>query len=169
MQLVEASLGWKDAFLDYARESDRPRYAAALGDVAEYVRRIQHQTRAEGLPAGRVPGIELWLEDDGRIVAVAHLRFWLNADLEHEGGHIGYDVRPSLRRRGYGTRLLALALIEARRRGISRALLTTDDDNVGSIRIIERNGGRLAGCVTSRITGKPIRQYWIELAEPGPP
>jgi predicted acetyltransferase len=162
---MEASMEWKDAFLDYARESDDPRYAAAFGDVGEYLKRIQRQSRAECLPPGWVPGTQFWLEDGGRIVAVARLRFWLNAELEHEGGHIGYDVRPSLRRHGHGTRVLALTLAEARRRGIARVLLTTDDDNVGSIKIIERNGGRLAGAVLSRITGKKLRQYWIELAE----
>ena len=165
MRLVEASVDWKDAFLDYARESDDPRYAAALGDVVEYVQRILRQSQTETLPPGWVPGTQLWLEDDGRIVAVARLRFWLNADLEHEGGHIGYDVRPSLRRRGYGTRVLELTLVEARRRGIARVLLTTDEDNVGSIRVIERNGGGLVGAVTSRVTGKKVLQYWIELAE----
>jgi predicted acetyltransferase len=165
MRLVEASLDWKDEFLDYARESDDPRYAAAFGDVEEYVRRIQRQSRAEGLPPGWVPGTQLWLEHDARIVAVARLRFRLNADLERKGGHIGYDVRPSLRGRGYGTRVLALTLVEARRRGIARVLLTTHDDNVGSIKVIERNGGKFTPSVSSRVAGKRILHYWIELGE----
>jgi predicted acetyltransferase len=59
------------------------------------------------------------------------------------GGHIGYDVRPSARRRGYATAMLRDALIVARRLGIESALVTCSVDNVGSRTVIERNGGVL--------------------------
>jgi len=91
------------------------------------------------------------------------LRHQLTPALEHEGGHIGYDIRPSARRRGFGTLILALTLERARILGLARALLTCDTDNTASARIIERNGGALAARVVSNRTGKLISQYWIEL------
>jgi predicted acetyltransferase len=59
------------------------------------------------------------------------------------GGHIGYDVRPSARRRGHATEMLRQALRVANELGIDPALITCDVDNVGSRTVIERNGGVL--------------------------
>ena len=59
------------------------------------------------------------------------------------GGHIGYDVRPSARRRGHATEMLRQALAIAHGMGIDPALITCDVDNVGSRTVIERNGGVL--------------------------
>ena len=94
---------------------------------------------------------------------MSRLRPELTPALEIQGGHIGYDVPPSVRRRGYGTQLLRLTLPRAREAGLSKVLLTVDSDNVASIRIIESNGGRLEfdGYVGS--LGRVIRRYTIEV------
>src|SRR4029077_7402792 len=106
---------------------------------------------------------EFWLDDDTEeIVACVRLRFWLTPSLEAEGGHIGYDVRPSSRGRGFGTAALGLVLPEARRIGLERVRITVDSDNLPSIRVIDRNGGVLTGEAISEKTGKPIKQYWIQ-------
>ena len=165
MQLVKPSAQWRTAFEEMAREFGaigEHRYALALRDFEAYLLTVEAGRRASHLPNGRVPGTEFWLEHDGHVVACARLRFELTPDLEHEGGHIGYDVRPSMRRRGYGTALLRLALVEARALGIGRVRVTCDDDNIGSINVIERNGGTLDGRGISKLTGKAVRQYWIE-------
>ena len=105
-----------------------------------------------------------WLVRGGTaIVGTSQLRHTLTPDLEHEGGHIGYNIRPSQRRKGYGTRLLGLLLGKARGLGLQRVLLTCDTDNVASARIIEKNGGRLDSDGISGKSGKPISRYWIEL------
>lgn len=138
------------------------RYDLALTDFPAYLARLE-ELRNEVQPSGRVPGAEFWLEESGSVLACVRLRFRLTEDLEQEGGHVGYDVRPSARRRGYGTSLLRLALPVLRERGIRRIRITCDDDNIGSARIIERNGGVLSGAELSRDSGKLVRQYWIEL------
>ncbi len=112
---------------------------------------------------GIVPSSTRWLVCDGRIVGEARLRHRLNTALLHEGGHIGYAIRPSCRRQGHGTRILALMLAEAGARGINRVLLTCDADNVASARIIEHNGGVLEDRRVSHISGKAILRYWITL------
>jgi predicted acetyltransferase len=164
MRLIEPAPEWQDAFLEMARDWRRvgdQRYAPAVLNFEGYLRRLDECRRGQHLPAGRVPSTEFWLEVGGVLVAGLRLRFRLNLELEREGGHIGYDVRPSARRRGYGTQLLALGLVEARARRVWPVLLTADADNVGSIRIIEKNGGVFAGEAVSAQTLRPIRRYWI--------
>jgi predicted acetyltransferase len=166
MRLVTPSTEWRTAFVEMARECEtagEQRYALALRDFDAYLRKVESGRRNEKLHEGWVPGTEFWLEHDRQIIACARLRFALTPALEHEGGHVGYDVRPSMRRRGYGTALLRLVLIEAHARGITRVRITCDDDNIGSIKVIERNGGTLAGRAVSREKRKTILQYWIEL------
>lgn len=78
--------------------------------------------------------------------------------LRKTGGHIGYSVRPSRRRRGHAKRALGLALAEARELGIEQALLTCDDDNIGSARTIESCGGVFEDVVEG------MRRYWVPTA-----
>jgi predicted acetyltransferase len=87
----------------------------------------------------------------------------LNEFLERVGGHIGYVVVPELRRQGHATVMLRLALGVAHDQlGLARVLVTCDDDNVGSIRTIEKNGGILENIVSGPDLAKPKRRYWID-------
>jgi predicted acetyltransferase len=104
--------------------------------------------RAEALeetprPDGYVPATELWWVDGDEFLGRIAIRHRLTPRLLEMGGHIGYDVRPSARRRGHATEMLRLALGVARGLGIERALITCDVDNIGSRTVIERNGGIL--------------------------
>jgi predicted acetyltransferase len=164
-KLLDPSRDKRAAFLRMAqdwRDYGNDRYHLALEDFDAYLAKIDRGRDVDQVAADRVPGTEYWLEDDsGEIVACVRLRFALTASLEVEGGHIGYDVRPSSRGRGYGTVALRLALAEAWQRRIEKVRLTTDSDNTPSIKVIERNGGVLSGEAVSASSGKPIRQYWI--------
>lgn len=166
MKLIEANVIYRDAFLDMAREyvkSKNPReskYTKALSDFMGYIEKIERYKDIKNLPEGRAPGMEFWLLDDfGRILGTSRLRFYLVPQLENEGGHIGYDVRPSERNLGYGTEILRLTLEKAKARNITPILVTCDEDNVASIRVIEKNGGRLVGNAISEITGKSVLHY----------
>ena len=75
----------------------------------------------------------------------------------------GHAFGASQRRKGCGTRLLALILERARERGIRRALVTCLTDNLASARVIERNGGVCHDVIDSPPMGGPIRRYWIDL------
>ena len=165
-KLLDPSRDKREAFLSMAQDwldHGNDRYRLALEDFDAYLARIERFRDSAQIPVGWVPGTEFWLDDDdGQIVACVRLRFWLNPSLEIEGGHIGYDVRPSSRCRGFGTAALRLVLSEARRRGLERVRLTADSDNLASLKIIERNGGVLSGEAISEKTGKPIKQYWID-------
>jgi predicted acetyltransferase len=111
---------------------------------AAYVRWLLDQALEDSpRPAGYVPSTTLWLVDDDEYLGRVAIRHRLTDSLRLAGGHIGYDVRPSARRRGYATTMLRDALPVARGLGITTALLTCEIDNVTSRRVIERAGGVL--------------------------
>ena len=167
VRLVEPAADLEAAFRDMAAEwraSGVDRFAQALSDFAAYVQALEAQKDPDNLPPGWVLGSTFWLvTGDGRVVGTSRLRHWLVPHLELEGGHIGYDVRPSARGKGYGTALLALTLEKARELGLEDVLVTCDTDNVASARVIEKNGGRLVGQGISDESGKQVSRYRIGL------
>ena len=92
-------------------------------------------------PEGKVPETTLWWVDGDEYLGRLSIRHELTDLLREFGGHIGYVVRPSARRQGNASAMLAVALPIARVLGIDPALLTCDADNAGSRRVIESNGG----------------------------
>lgn len=135
----------------------------ARRDFAGLVRRWDKYGVGVGLPQGYVPQTTYWFVRGGTILGTGRLRHRLNEQLSVEGGHIGYEIRPSERGKGYATRMLGMMLEEARALRLGRVLVTCQKDNAASARVIAKNGGVLAGEVISPRTGKLAQQYWIEL------
>ena len=104
-------------------------------------------------------------DGSGRMLGAVQIRHQLNDALLARGGHIGYGVRPSERRKGCATAMLSLTLPFARRLGIERALVTCAKSNAASARTILRCGGVLENEVSenSRVT----QRYWIALRSSG--
>ena len=138
-------------------------FALAFGEdatFADYVARLERLQRGEP-PLGRfVASTFLLAEVDGEVVGRTSIRHELNDFLRHEGGHIGYGVLPSYRRRGYATEILRQSLERIRALGVDPVLVTCDDDNVGSARVIEAAGGVLEDVVENE-AGTQTRRYWI--------
>lgn len=119
-----------------------------------------------GLPEGYVKTTFFWLVDRDRFIGGISVRHALTPSLLRYGGHIGYAVRFSEWGKGYGTQMLRLVLPHAKAiTKDNRFLITCDDDNIGSARVIEKNGGILENKVQNIIDGKEIttRRYWITL------
>lgn len=109
-----------------------------------------------------VPETPFWAIVDGKFAGRIAIRHELNENLKIEGGHIGYDTAPAYRGRGIATRMLKEVLPHAKQLGLKKVLLTCNDSNAHSIRVIEKNGGVLEG--TRMVPGKGLkRYYWIEL------
>jgi predicted acetyltransferase len=137
-------------------------------DFAGYLAAITNQAGSIRLPNGqivpKVPFSLHWLSEGDTFIGEASLRHELNDHLRREGGHIGYGIRPSCQGRGYGRRILALALSECRRLGLGRVLVTCLESNPASARIIEANGGVLENAIDDPAGRGRVRRYWIEVA-----
>lgn len=132
-------------------------------EFAAYVRRLRADALEESpRPQGHVPSTTLWWVAGKEYLGRLAIRHRLTARLRIVGGHIGYDVRPSARRRGHATAMLAAALPIARGMGIDRVLLTCDEDNIGSRKVIEANGG-----VRDDESGGVLR-YWVPTSPTSP-
>jgi predicted acetyltransferase len=123
---------------------------------SEYARDLREQSREEApRPEGYVPCTTLWWVSGDEYLGRIAIRHRLTPWLRDYGGHIGYDIRPSARRQGHATAMLAAALPLARELGIDPVLLTCDTDNIGSRKVIEVNHG-----VQEDQRGAKLR-YWV--------
>ena len=112
-----------------------------------------------------VPDSTFFCLDDERnlFVGAVNIRHRLNEGLLLNGGHIGDGIRPSERRKGFGTKMVNLALEECRKLGIDRALMVCDKANVASAKTIMNNGGVLENEVV--VDGVVEQRYWIDLGK----
>jgi predicted acetyltransferase len=101
-----------------------------------------------------VPQTTFWYVEAGNYLGSIRIRHRLTPSLLEEGGHIGYDVRPTARLQGHATAMLARALQFAASLGLDQVLVTCDEDNVGSRRVIEANGGRYEDTRSGKL------RYW---------
>src|SRR5262245_50228314 len=128
-----------------------------------YLEVLNAQARGADLTPTQVPATFLFAFVGARIVGRVSIRHSLNAFLQRTGGHVGYAIVPEFRRRGFATEILRQAVEIARDKlGIRRILVTCDDDNIGSIRTIEKNGGVLENVVSGPDLSIPKRRYWID-------
>jgi len=132
--------------------------------VEQYLQQCCDMPDPAKLKPGLVPQTVFWvLDSDGLTVGMVRMRHYLNDKLLVHGGHIGYFIRHDQRGKGYAKEALRLTLIELRKLGEKRALLTVGPDNVPSIKVVERNGGKFRSMGTDPETGNTFRRYWIEL------
>lgn len=105
-----------------------------------------------------------WLVDGENFLGNVSLRHELTIETDLFSGHIGYGVPPLHTGKGYATRLLQHALTEARNLKIPAVLLTIDADNLASIRVVEKCGGKLRDVIDHPYKpGTPHARYWISL------
>jgi predicted acetyltransferase len=172
IRLVPPAEKWRESFLRGLREFQQeglPWWAGGDLEVADqnfatFVARklADSNRRTETL----VPKTHLWAVTEEGFVGRISIHHELNDALRVEGGHIGYDTVPSFRGRGVATEMLRQALPLARVLGLTEVLLTCDDTNVASIRVIERNGGLLRETKALAVNRPLKRYYWITLADP---
>ena len=170
-QLVVPIAKFEQAYADLADEYESKQEARipfTLGlkfeNFADLLRRLDDDSKGKNLPDGFVPHSSFWLVDlQDRILGVSNVRHELTDRLRREGGHIGYGIRPSERRKGYGTIILRKTLEKAREIGIRRALVTCDKQNIASRKVILSNGGIFDSEEFIDSRGCVIQRFWIEL------
>ncbi len=147
---------------EFRAEGDE-RFSVLLDDTDAFFELAESFRLGKDLPSNRVQQTHFLLFKGGNLLGSARLRHRLIPILHRDGGNIGYEIRRSERGNGYGTRLLALMLGEARQIGLSRALVTVGQHNRASIRVVEKNGGIFDGSSNSPATSEVMLRYWISL------
>jgi predicted acetyltransferase len=124
---------------------------------ADYLAALRNEADPNGVrPWGYVRCTTWWWVDGDEYLGRIALRHSLTERLRAHGGHIGYDVRPTARRRGHATVMLREVLPLALAGGVTpAALLTCDSNNVASRKVIEANGGVLEDDIDG------LRRYWV--------
>jgi predicted acetyltransferase len=171
MELIQPNVLFKDEYLaslaecaDIVETRLAPdAIALARTDFGTYVARLIGEAMGMYLMPGWVPASNYWLIDEGHYIGSVSVRHALTEHLKNSGGHIGYNIRPTMRKRGYGTHILRLALEKARELRLEKVLITCDDTNSASQKIIVGNGG-IADTPYAQAEGKPRKlRYWITL------
>jgi predicted acetyltransferase len=169
LRLVAPSVKYRESFTRGLREFREEGLAwwiegdveTAEVDFAGFVaRRLADAHRRDGT---HVPKTHLWAVADDEFVGRISIHHELNDALRGVGGHIGYDTVPSFRGRGVATEMLRLALPVAGSLGLSEVLITCDDANAASIRVIEKNGGSLRETKAPHPSGPLKRYYWLTI------
>lgn len=137
----------KDSFMKFLDISfDIPKTLDLVDNsFTDTLSRIRDYSNAVNLPENFVPCTTLWGVEKNtmKIIGGVIIRHYLNEYLNFKGGHIGYYVTPSERNKGYGALLLYLALEKCKKINLNKILITCDEDNIGSNKIIIKNGGIL--------------------------
>lgn len=166
INLYKPELSHKDEILDMI--SDFERNASAMDgffgkskndwDYENWLETMRFAEVGLGIPDGFVPYIQyVSFDTQGRAIGFLNLRLRLNDNLMKCGGHIGYSIRPSERRKGWGKKQLQLGLNQAQTKGIKRVLVTCKEDNEASRRIILSNGGQYENTIAH------TQRYWIDM------
>ena len=178
MKLVFPTMAYRDRAIAFAQEffSQGVEDIDGSGGLDRYLKestyenwlkKVQNGVDIANVPEDRVPAITYFYvrEEDDAIVGMVDIRLALNDFLRNEAGHIGYCVRPSERRKHYGTALLRDALRVCRRIGIRDVIVTCDKVNAASSGVIKNNGGELEAELYSEAFGEVIQRYVIYLED----
>lgn len=138
-------------------------FCARNWPIERTVAAVKAWSIGEELGEGWVPCSTWFWEAGETLQGVINVRHWLTPALERVGGHIGYSVAPSHRRKGVATAMLSAVLDPCRQLGIRRVLLTCDAANPGSVGTIEANGGQLDREEWIDSEQRTTRWYWIDL------
>jgi predicted acetyltransferase len=169
MQLIRPTIDYQDSFLEALKEFQSEgrnldlNFDDLSADFEGYTDHLLGLSDGKNLKPEYVPETVFWLVDDGVYIGKVAIRHNLTESLMRVGGHIGYEIRPTKRMQGYGSKILELAIPEAKKLNLEKVLITCDETNIGSRKIIENNGGVLEN-IEEQEEGKPQKlRFWITL------
>lgn len=161
----------KESILDYKEEFETCNdYLAGTGSInlfnnfEEWFQKFKNDLSIETCGEGRVPATQYltFRKSDNKLVGMIQIRHSLNDYLLKFGGHIGDSVRPTERNKGYATEQIRLALLECKKLGLHKVLITCNKNNLASARTIVKNGGVLENEL-EKSEQEIFQRYWIEI------
>jgi predicted acetyltransferase len=135
------------------------KYKKVLYNFQDYLDDLYSYSKGKDLPQGEVATSTFWLIDKKEVVGVVRIR---HREVDC-AGHIGYDISPDYRNRGYGLQILKLALEKAKELRIEEVILTCNIDNIASKNIIEKNNGKLLGTIFDEEENEYLYKFSITL------
>ena len=166
LRLVLPTAKYKKSFLDgFTQESQYIDWTkeAVNKDFQGLIERLRGRSFGLYLPSGFVPDTYYWLVAGDEYIGTLTIRHRLNRHLMRIGGNIGYMIRPDKRGRGYGKEILRLGLKKAKAMDFKKVLITVDEDNIPSRKVIEANGGVLKNVVDQGNNLPKKMRFWIKL------
>nr|WP_278337117.1 GNAT family N-acetyltransferase [Clostridium cavendishii] len=137
------------------------KYEKSLENFEKYSQDLLNYSKGKNLPLGLTNTSTFWLIDDDTVVGVLRIRH----KEDEFAGHIGYDISPNYRNRGYGFMILNLALEKALSIGLNEIILTCNIDNIASKRIIEKNNGKLLETIFDEEENEYLYKYIIAIED----
>jgi predicted acetyltransferase len=153
-------MSFKNYALTYRKINDEhyfSKYKKALENFQDYLNDLHNYSKRNDLLKEEVLTSTFWLIDKKEVVGVVRIR---HQEVEC-AGHIGYDISPDYRNRGYGLQILKLALEKAMKIGIEEVILTCNVDNIASKKIIEKNNGKLLGTIFDEEENENLYKYSV--------
>ena len=161
---AEQIKNYRQEFLDAGDSMDGCGSLRVMDDPYEFIRKCKDYESPKTLPEGLVIATQFLFvrKDDNRLVGMLQVRHYFNDYLSKFGGHIGYSVRPSERRKGYAKAMLAAVLPFCREIGLDKVLITCYEDNIASAATILSCGGRFESLIYEPNEKINYKRYWIE-------
>ena len=168
--LVKPDLSYADEIIKYKEESlkESPLINGSAGldrfsSIEDWLEELNKRSCEDTVPKGLVPsstylGVR---EKDNYIVGMIDIRHYLNEYLTQVGGHIGYGVRKTERNKGYAKQMLKLALEKCKELKIKKVLITCDEDNIASEKVILSANAKLEDI--RNVDGENKKRFWIDL------
>jgi predicted acetyltransferase len=155
-------MSFENYVLSYKNNNDEyyfNKYKKALENFQNYINDLHNHSKGINLPQEMVVTSTFWLIAENEVVGVVRIR---HQEVEC-AGHIGYDISPDHRNKGYGFQILKLALDKAKEIGIEVVIVTCNINNTASKKIIEKNNGELLGIVFDAEENEHLYKYSISL------
>lgn len=176
LKLVIPSLEYKDEVMSFLEEvnlvdNGYPWQYAGMSRLEncnsyeEWIKDKENEKNGINLPNGYVPASTYLLvrTNDNKVIGICNIRHYLTDFLSNYGGHIGYTIRPSERRKGYGIIQLEKALEKCNDLNIDKVLITCNEKNIASAKTIEKCYGEYENSVHKG--DEILRRYWITLSK----
>lgn len=171
-KLVKPALEYKDSYLESIAEFHAEgrykfldeheiseNFEQFIGELNDGKRHL-HKPYADWVEP--VPETVLWMVKDDKYIGSFNIRHRLNWHLEKWGGHINFVIRPSMRGKGFGKKILQKGMPIANYLGIERALITIAPDNELICRIVEFLGAEFQDEIPATQQFPARKRYWLD-------